>query len=164
MKRRKAIQNITLSVGGLGILNYCTSIPSIPPLLVEKDQNIVSLLTETILPSRSTEFPTPETRIQFILNQIGGTLLSDELEHYKLGLSIFKVLVEKTFLKPYEQLESDIQNYSVLRALGHPGELGFFMQKNKEWSLLHFTTSERYMTEFSKYEFLPNRHLGCTPV
>ena len=164
MKRRKAIQNITLGVGGLGILNYCTYIPSTPPLLVEKDQNIVGLLTETILPSRSTEFPTPETRIQFILNQIGGALLLDELEHYKLGLSIFKVLVEKTFLKPYEQLESDIQNYIVHRALGHPRELGFFMQKNKEWSLLHFTTSERYMTEFSKYEFLPNRHLGCIPV
>tara|TARA_A100001011_G_scaffold366627_2_gene419332 strand:- start:987 stop:1481 length:495 start_codon:yes stop_codon:yes gene_type:complete len=164
MKRRKAIQTITLGVSGLGILNYCTSISSIPPLLEEKDQNIVSLLTEAILPSKSTEFPTPETRIQFILNQIGGVLTSDELEFYKLGLSIFKVLVEKTFLKPYEQLESDIQNYTVLRALGHPGELGFFMQKNKEWSLSHFTTSERYMTEFSKYEFLPNRHLGCTPV
>ena len=77
---------------------------------------------------------------------------------------LFKGIVEQTFLKPYEELESNIQNYTVLRALSHPGELGFFMRKNKKWSLLHFTTSERYMTEYSKYEFIPNRHLGCKLV
>ena len=164
MKRRRAIQTIALGVSGLGVLNHCTSIPSAPALLLERDQNLVGLLTEAILPSKSIEFPSPETRMQFILNQIGGALTSDEFEFYKQGLIIFKRLVEQTFLKPYEELESDIQKYTVLRALGHPGELGFFMRKNKEWSLLHFTTSERYMTKFSKYEFIPNRHLGCVPV
>ena len=164
MKRRRAIQNIALGAGGLGILNYCTSTPSFPAPLVKKDQNLIGLLTEAILPSTSKEFPTPESRMQFILNQIGGLLTSDELEFYKQGLVTFKRLVEQTFLKPYEELESDIQKYTLLRALGHPGELGFFMRKNKEWSLRHFTTSERYMNEFSQYEFIPNRHLGCIPV
>ena len=164
MKRRRAIQTIALGVSGLGILNHCTSTPSIPPLLLERDQNLVGLLTEAILPSKSNKFPTPETRMQFILNQMGGVLTSDEIELYKQGLTNFKKIVEQTFLKPYQGLESDIQEYTVLRALGHPGEIGFFMRKNKEWSLRHFTTSELYMTKFSKYEFIPNRHLGCVPV
>jgi hypothetical protein len=25
-------------------------------------------------------------------------------------------------------------------------------------------TSEEFMTEFLKYEFIPGRHLGCVPV
>ena len=164
MKRRRAIQTIALGVSGIVILNHCTSTNPSPPVLVEKDQNLVGLLTEAILPSKSAEFPTPETRMQFILNQIDGALTSDELAFYNQGLMLFKGIVEQTFLKPYEELESNIQNYTVLRALSHPGELGFFMRKNKKWSLLHFTTSERYMTEYSKYEFIPNRHLGCKLV
>ena len=164
MKRRKAIQTIALGVGGLGLLNHCTSTPTTPPILEEKDQKLVELLTEAILPSKREEFPTPETRIQFILNQMGGTLTAEELESYKQGLDIFQGVVEQTFLKPYEVLDFDTQNYTILRALGHPGELGFFMRKNRQWSLRHFMTSERYMTEFLNYEFIHNRYLGCVNV
>ena len=164
MKRRKAIQNITLGVGGLGLLNYCTSAPTAPSVLEEKDQKLLELLTEAILPAKSEEFPTPETRMEFILNQMGGNLTVEELEGYKQGLDIFQGLVEQTFLKPYEALDFDTQNYTIQRALGHPGDLGYFMGKNREWSLRHFMTSERYMTEFLNYEFIPNRYLGCVPV
>ena len=164
MKRRKAIQTIALGVGGLGLLNRCTSTPTTTTLLEEKDQKLVELLTEAILPSKSEEFPTPDTRMQFILNQMDGNLTAEELEGYKQGLEIFQGLVEQTFLKPYEALDFDTQNYTIQRALGHPGELGFFMRKNRQWSLRHFMTSERYMTEFLNYEFIPNRYLGCVTV
>ena len=164
MKRRKAIQTIALGVGGLGLLNHCTSTPTASSILEEKDQKLVELLTEAILPAKSEEFPTLETRMEFILNQMGGNLTAEELEGYKQGLDIFQGLVEQTFLKPYEALDFDTQNYTIQRALGHPGELGFFMRKNRQWSLRHFMTSERYMTEFLNYEFIPNRHLGCVTV
>jgi len=164
MRRRKAIRNIALGLGGFGLLSRCTSPPAQLSLLGEKDQQIVSLLTESILPAKSEDFPTPETRIEFIFNQMVGNLTAHELESYKNGLTIFKGLVEQTFLKPYEALDFDTQNYTIQRALGHPGELGFFMRKNRDWSLSHFMTSERYMTEFLNYEFIPNRHLGCVTV
>ena len=164
MKRRKAIQTIALGVGGLGLLNYCTSTPTAPSILEEKDQKLVELLTEAILPAKSEEFPTQETRMEFILNQMGGNLTVEEMEGYKQGLDIFQGLVEQTFLKPYQALDFDTQNYTIQRALGHPGELGFFMRKNRQWSLRHFMTSERYMTEFLNYEFIPNRYLGCVTV
>jgi hypothetical protein len=164
MKRRKAIQTIALGVGGLGLLNYCTSTPTAPSVLEEKDQKLVELLTEAILPAKSEEFPTQETRMEFILNQMGGNLTVEEMEGYKQGLDIFQGLVEQTFLKPYQALDFDTQNYTIQRALGHPGELGFFMRKNRKWSLRHFMTSERYMTEFLNYEFIPNRYLGCVTV
>lgn len=164
MKRRKAIQTIALGSGGLGLLDHCTFISNVPPVLEEKDQHLVSLLTEAILPVKSEEFPTPETRMEFILNQMGGTLIAEELEGYKNGLTIFKGVVEQTFLEPYEVLDFEVQDYTVRRALAHPGDLGYFMGKNREWSLRHFMTSERYMTEFLNYEFIPNRYLGCVPV
>jgi len=164
MKRRKAVQTIALGIGGLGLLTHCTSSASSPPLLDEKDQNLIQLLTEAILPSKSEAFPTPETRMEFILNQMEGTLTAEELDFYKMGLIKYKGLIEQTFLMPYEALDFDTQNYIIQRAVAHPGELGFFMKKNRQWSLRHFMTSERYMTEFLNYEFIPNRHLGCVPV
>jgi hypothetical protein len=164
MKRRKAVQTIALGIGGLGFLSHCTSTPALPTILEIKDQHLLGLLTEAILPSKSEEFPTPETRMEYLLNQIEGALTTEELDGYQRGLIIFKGLVEQTFLMPYEELDFKTQNYTILRALNHPGELGFFMQKNRKWSLHHFRTSERYMTEFLNFEFIPNRHLGCVPV
>ena len=99
--------------------------------------------------------------MEFILNQIGGNMSEEDFEVYKQGLDIFQGLVERTFLKPYEALDYDTQNYTIQRALGHPGELGFFMRKNRQWSLRHFMTSEHYMVEYLNYEFIPNRYFGC---
>jgi hypothetical protein len=164
MKRREAIQTIAMGVSGLGLISQCTLTPPSPPILAEKDQNLLGLLTEAIVPSKSIVFPTPETRMEFMLNQIEGALTSEELDFYRKGLAIFKGLVEQTFSEPYENLDFNTQNYTIQRALGHPGELGYFMKKNRQWSLRHFMTSERYMTEFFNYEFIPNRHLGCVPV
>ena len=161
MKRRKAIQTITLGVGGFGLLKYCKSSPKAYHILEEKNQKLVALLTEAILPAKSEQFPTPESRMEFILNQIGGNMSEEDFEGYKQGLDTFQGLVERTFLKPYEALDYDIQNYTIQRALGHPGELGYFMRKNRQWSLRHFMTSERYMVEYLNYEFIPNRYFGC---
>jgi hypothetical protein len=164
MRRRKALKTIALGFSGLSLLNHCTSRSSLPPVLEIEDQNLLRLLTEAILPSKSKEFPTPETRMEYLLNQIVGALTTEELNGYQNGLKIFKGVVEQTFSMPYEELDFDTQNYTIRRALVHPGELGFFMQKNRFWSLRHFRTSERYMTEFLNYEFIPNRHLGCVQV
>ena len=161
MKRRKAIQTITLGVSGFGLLNYCTSSPKAYHTLEEKNQKLVALLAEAILPAKIEEFHTPDSRIEFILNQISGSMSEEDFEGYKQGLDIFQGLVERTFLKPYEALDYDIQNYTIQRALDHPGELGYFMRKNRQWSLRHFMTSERYMTEYLNYEFIPNRYLCC---
>ena len=90
MKRRKAIQTIAMGVSGLGLISQCTLTPPPPPILAEKDQNLLGLLTEAIVPSKSTIFPTPETRMEFMLNQIEGALTSEELDFYKKGLAIFK--------------------------------------------------------------------------
>ena len=78
MRRRKAIQTITLGIGGFGLLNYCTSSPKAYHVLEEKNQKLVALLTEAILPAKSEEFLTPESRMEFILNQIGGNISEED--------------------------------------------------------------------------------------
>jgi len=35
-----------------------------------------------------------------------------------------------------------------------------FLEYLKEFSLLHFETSENYMTKYLKFEFMPGRYLG----
>ena len=164
MKRKKAIQSIILGLSSLGILNYCNFNISISNPLDENDEDLVISLSESILPSKSKEFPTPDTRIQFILNQLKDGLTSNEFDSYNRGLNRFKGLVERTFSKTYENLDIDIQDFTIQRALHDHGDLGYFMKKNRQWSMRHFMTSERYMTEFLKYEFIPNRYLGCFPL
>ena len=93
MKRRKAIQTITLGIGGFGLLNYCTSSPKAYHVLEEKNQKLVALLTEAILPAKSEEFPTPESRMEFILNQIGGNMSQSGTGIVKVELAIKPTLV-----------------------------------------------------------------------
>ena len=83
MRRRKALQTIAMGFSGLGLLSHCTSSSSLPRLLEIEDQHLLRQLTEAILPSKSEEFPTPETRMEYLLNQIQGALTTEELVGYQ---------------------------------------------------------------------------------
>lgn len=164
MKRRRAVQTIVLGIGGAAPFSHCTSPSSVFLNLKNEDKTLISIMSEIILPSKSRLFPTPETRLEFIVNQVDGVLSQEEIEKYQKGLSTIKRLIEETYSKEYDAIDFVTQETIVLRALGLPDEAGFFMRKNRQWSLRHFMTSERYMTEYFNYEFIPNRHLGCASV
>ena len=164
MERRKAVQTMTLGIGGIAAFSHCTYSPSALSQFKGDDQTLVSTLSEIILPSKSKSFPTTETRFQFILNQVEGGLTPQQIEEYLSGLSSFKIWVKETHSKDFTTLDKDTQTSVVVKALEAEAELGFFMRKNRQWSMRHFMTSERFMTEHLKYEFIPNRHLGCVPV
>ena len=39
-----------------------------------------------------------------------------------------------------------------------------FLEYLKEFSLLHFETSENYMKKYLKFEFMPGRYIGKVPL
>lgn len=164
MRRRKALQSIAMGIGGVATLSHCNTFIASVPQLQKKDEQFIGLISESILPSKSTSFPTPEPRLEFLVNQLEGGLTSAQFEEYKLGLEEFKKSIDDSYAPAFDILSTDQQYEMLTKALASEGSLGFFMQKTKQWSLRHFITSENYMTNYLGYEFMPNRYLGCVPV
>ena len=153
-------------MGGIATFHHCGLEPSKYPhsSLKNADVALLEAVSSAIMPTKTTEFPTPETRIEFLLNQVDGGLTAMEIEKYQSGLTAFKILLSEKHNSEFGALNSEDQKILIEYAYNDEGEMGFFMRQNRKWSLRHFMTSERYMTEYFYYEFIPNRHLGCVPV
>lgn len=164
MKRRKAIQTIAVGFAGVATLTHCTSSTSNGSKIGEKSERLIGLISEVILPSKNEKFPTVETRVEFIVNQFEGALTENEIKKFQSGLLILRKQMADSYSKEFDALDSDTQMSIVSNALEQEDDLGYFMSKTRQWSLRHFMTSEHFMTAYLKYEFIPNRHLGCVPV
>mgnify|MGYP001166870165 CR=1 FL=1 len=163
MKRRDAVYAITLGVTGVASLTHCSSSPSIKPKIDHEDKELISSISKAILPPKSESFKTPESRIEFIINQFEGALTEKEIETYKSGLSNLKNQITASNPNRFNSLNSKSKSEIILKAIELENDIGFFMRKTRQWSLRHFMTSEEFMTKFLKYEFIPGRHLGCIP-
>ena len=164
MKRRDAVYTITLGITGVASLTHCTSSPSKKSKIHHKDKELINSISKTILPLKSESFKTPESRIEFILNQVEGALTEKEIEKYKSGLSNLKNQIPTSNPTEFDSLNFKIKNQIILNTLDSVNDIGFFMRKTRQWSLRHFMTSEEFMTKYLKYEFIPGRHFGCIPI
>ena len=164
MKRRDAVYTITLSITGVASLTHCTSSNSEKSKIDHKDKELINSISKAILPLKSESFKTPESRIEFILNQVEGGLTGKEIEKYKSGLLNLKNQITTSNPAGFDSLSFKIKNQIILNALDSENDIGFFMLKTRQWSLRHFMTSEEFMTKYLKYEFIPGRHLGCVPI
>jgi hypothetical protein len=164
MKRRDAVYTITLSITGVASLTHCTSSPSEKSKIDHKDKELINSISKAILPLKSESFKTPESRIEFILNQVEGGLTGKEIEKYKSGLLNLKNQITTSNPAGFDSFNFKIKNQILLNALDSENDIGFFMRKTRQWSLRHFMTSEEFMTKYLKYEFIPGRHLGCVPI
>ena len=164
MRRRDAVYAMTLSVTGVASLTHCSLPLSINPKIDQKDKEFINSISKTILPLKSESFRTPELRIEFIVNQVEGALTEKEIETYKSGLSNLKNQITTSSPSGFNSLNSKSKSEIILKAIKLENDIGFFMRKTRQWSLRHFMTSEKFMTKFLKYEFIPGRHLGCVTV
>ena len=164
MKRRDAVYTITLSVTGIAFLTHCNSSPSKKSKIDYIDKELINSISKAILPLKSNPFRTPESRIEFILNQIEGGLTLEEIEKYISGMLNLKNQITNSNPAGFDSLNLQIKNEIILNAIDSENDIGFFMRKTRQWSLRHFLTSEEFMTKYLKYEFVPGRHLGCVPI
>jgi hypothetical protein len=164
MKRRDAVYAITLGVTGVASLTQYSSSPSIKLKIDQNDKELINSISKTILPLKSESFKTPELRIEFIVNQVEGALTEKEIETYKSGLSNLKNQITAFNPSGFNSLNFKSKSEIILKAIELKNDIGFFIRKTRQWSLRHFMTSEEFMTEFLKYEFIPGRHLGCINV
>lgn len=173
MERRKVLQNIGLLTGGVLCLPYACDFSteiyySNFPLLKEEQQKLIGQICKILLPPDTENFPTPESQQHFVLTMINDCLTPEERISFTNGFESFRALnaseknllfqdlsaeEQQALIEPYVDVEEESEN-----------DLTLFMGYLKSYSLLHFETSENYLKNYLKFEFMPGRYFGSVAV
>ena len=169
MKRRSALQKIAWISGGIAMLPYyCSTQPEIIaysdlPIAIS-DRNLINLLSNLILPEDTENFPTMESRLDFVLTRVNDGFDSQEISDYLFGMTAFRKHVMATYGTSFEDLVELDQLACIGKTIDCSDEKSFFVSTIKRHSLRHFTTSENYMKKYLNFEFMPGRYNGCVSV
>ena len=155
MDRRKALKQMGIVSAGLFILQSCdfSKKEGQESIFTSNENEILSDLTNAILPTKGTKVETPDTRTDFIETVVSECYSADDIQKFKTGLAKIGALKGEDGSFPFEDLtnsdnESIKMSYDTVRQL----------------SIQHFTSSEYYMTEVIGWEFIPSRYNPCVTI
>lgn len=169
MNRRKAIQNVGFLTGSMFLLPYaCEQEPELVysnfPLFKRKDQTLVSLLCNAILAEDPINFPTTENRGQFVMTMINDCGSPREISIFVGGMEAFKTSLSPTHELDFANLTPEEQNKFLEHQFYASTVVTEFLNLLKKYCLLHFETSENYLTQYLNYEFMPGHYLGRVAI
>ncbi len=187
MERRTAIKNTTLLIGTVlgGV-----SIPSLmqscqeqnrldwkPIFFTEKQAEVVSEITETLLPRTVTPGAKDLKVDLFVDLMFGKTLSPQDQAHVMKGYDRFMEICQEKFGKDFTDLEGPQRN-EVLRlveketnkfnptvwgsTLGEQPPIDFY-RRLKQFALAGYFTSEEVGKNILKYDPIPGDYKGCVP-
>ena len=170
MLRRIALKNIATITGSTFILPYgCDFETGIVYSnftgLKKKHLNLIASISEFILPSDIKNFPTPENRLHFIMTMANDCLLKKERKLFEEGFEFFQLSLFSERNERYEMLQINQKQEFILKGLdNNKPEIKMFLNFIKEFSILHFETSENYMKNYLDFEFMPGRYNGKVQI
>ncbi|MEM7370232.1 MAG: gluconate 2-dehydrogenase subunit 3 family protein [Bacteroidota bacterium] len=171
MKRRQAIQNIALLSAGFALLPACNfeQWPELDNIPLEPDhKKLMTWLTETILPTKGEPvIVTPEPAAHFVLTMVDDCFETEDLQEYVEGMNGFLQALITADKASVQDLKPE-ESYSLLMSFVEddsiPKAQRFFIQKTKQLTVRHFTSSEYFMKNHLRFEFVPGRFNGCVQV
>ncbi len=170
MLRRIALKNIAVLTGSTFVLPYGCDfetriVYSNFTGLKKKHLNLIASISEFILPSDIKNFPTPENRLHFIMTMANDCLLKKERKLFEEGFEFFQLSLSSERNERFEKLQINQKQEFILKGLdNNKPEIKMFLNFIKEFSILHFETSENYMKNYLNYEFMPGRYNGKVQV
>ena len=170
MLRRIALKNIATITGSTFILPYgCDFETGIVysnfTSLKKKHLNLIASISEFILPSDIKNFPTPENRLHFIMTMANDCLLKKERKLFEQGFEFFKLSLSSERNERFEKLQINQKQEFILKGLdNNKPEIKMFLNFIKEFSILHFETSENYMKNYLDFEFMPGGYKGKVQI
>ena len=170
MLRRIALKNIALVTGSTFILPFgCDFEPEMVysnfTSLKKKDLKLIASISEFILPRDKMNFPTPENRLHFVMTMANDCLLKKERKLFEQGFEFFKLSLSSERNERFEKLQINQKQEFILKGLdNNKPEIKMFLNFIKEFSILHFETSENYMKKYLNFEFMPGRYNGKVQV
>jgi hypothetical protein len=160
MNRRNAIKSMAWATSGVLALSYCSPLPDLAYSRIslgKKDRNLLIYLSLKIISEDPLNFPSMESREEFVLSWLNDMLTDEELKRLEQGLELFK----DSFKGSFSELSDSDQQKRLIEGLKAEDLSGEFLRQIKNISTLHFRTTENYMTQYLNYEFIPGRYLGC---
>ena len=166
MNRRIALKHVGLITAGLVITPYgCNIEPEVIysnlPMIKKSQQQTIGYLSNIILPEDAINFPTMESRREFILTMVNDCYSSSKIKRFSKGFEMIS-----TELKDIEfgkfSLNEQISFIDKSSLSKYPSS--FFIETLKKHSLLHFESSENYMIDYLNFEFIPGRYLGSVSI
>jgi len=160
MNRRTAIKSMTWAASGTLALSYCSPLPDLAYSRIglnNNDRNLVVYISLRIIAEDPINFPTQESRELFVLSWLNEMLTEEELTTFKAGLEEFK----HTYTGSFSALQEEEQQRLIEDGLRGLSTGALFLKQLKTISLIHFRSTENYMTQYLNYEFIPGRYVGC---
>lgn len=160
MNRRHAIKSMAWATSGVLALSYCSPLPELAYSRIglnKKDRNLIVYISLQILSEDPLNFPTRESREEFVFSWINDMFTDQEINDFEKGLKLFKASFDGSF----SNLTSEDQNDLLRKSLEGDDAAANFVKQIKNISVLHFRTTENYMTQYLNYEFIPGRYYGC---
>ena len=170
MLRRIALRNIAIITGSTFILPYGCDFESGIVYsnftgLKKKHLNLIASVSEFILPSDTKNFPTPENRLHFIMTMANDCLVKKERKLFEEGFDFFQFSLSSERNERFEILQTNQKKEFILKGFeNNKPEIKLFLNLIKEFSILHFETSENYMKKYLNFEFMPGRYNGKVQV
>jgi hypothetical protein len=169
VKRRTAIRNFGVIAGGVLVLPYaCTFSAEMVyknfPLVKLKEQELIGKICNCILAEDPINFPTPESRIQFVLTMINDCGSQNEISILIGGLEAFESALSPTHETDFNTLTKEEQSEFIEIHFKEKTLVTDFLNLMKKYSLLHFESSENYLTQYLNFEFMPGRYFGRVTI
>jgi Gluconate 2-dehydrogenase subunit 3 len=172
MKRRQAIKNIVLLTSAAALLPGCQpaadSMPAYANIPLDKKQwKLLEQFTVALLPKAKTGVATPESPTDFILTVLNDCTSPEDIQKYIGGLTELQAHIAKQYKTDFGSLAA-AQQAEVFTLLstkeGASEPMLFFYEKTRGLAIEHFTSSEFFMKNVTKWEFAPGYFKGCVAV
>jgi hypothetical protein len=173
MDRRSSIKTLLILSAGTAILPSCLQKEKKASVSVKNfkinanDEDIVSAVSDTIIPQGKTPGAKDVEAYQFALMMIDDCYAPEQQQKFTKGLKEFDDFSKKKFKKSFAKA-TPAERDGILKSIESknnvPENVSFFYHTMKGLTLQGFTESKYYLTNVQVYELVPGKFYGCVPV
>jgi hypothetical protein len=173
MNRRSSIKTLLIISAGAAILPSCLqdkekSSLSLKNIKInDKEAELLSELSETIIPKTGTPGAKEVSAHLFALMMIDNCYAADDQNKFAKGLEGFEEFTKKKFDKSFLKC-TPFERTEILKSVESkkdiPDKVAFFYNTMKRLTIQAFTSSEYYLTKVQVYKLAPGKFYGCVPV
>lgn len=171
MNRRTALKQVLIISAGAAIIPACMQDDK-PTITLKKirlsgkQEKLIAALSAAIIPSSKDFYGAAEIKAhEFAVMMVDDCEAPELQKAFEDGLNAFEMKVKNDYKDPFDKLPAEKKN-DILAKLesknfGDDNTTKFYsMMKN--YTILAFTTSEKYMTDIRKYKMVPGSNFkGC---
>jgi hypothetical protein len=171
--RREALRRCLIVTVGAALIPGCMQEKSKPLMTLKhldlngEQQELISELSETIIPRTDTPGAKDTSTHLFVLKMLDDCTAKEDQEKFVKGISAFEKLAKSKFDQPFVKCTQP-QKEELLKYLINdkqaPEDAVSFYSSMKKLTVQGYMTSQYYLTNVRVYKLVPGKFYGCLPV